>query len=180
MVRMFLAAAAVAASMLVSGCVEESCTEIGCQDQASFTVHAANDTWEEGPYALGISFDGVATTSCSFTMPPDPATVGWSAPLDCSPALDAVAFQARLEQVMACTTSGNGSQSSATCTPVAGRYYVAVMTTTMPVSVRVTLARAAEDPYFSETKSFVYSVAQPNGPSCEPTCRQGSAEFRVP
>jgi hypothetical protein len=179
MMRVFLAASS-ASFVMVSGCVEESCTEIGCQDQASFTVHAADDAWEAGEYGLGISFDGVATTSCHFVMPPDPATPGALEPLDCSPALDAVSFQAHLEQVTACVTSDNGHDSSSSCTPVPGRYHLSVMTTTMPASVSVTLARGAAEPYFGETQSFRYATAQPNGPSCEPTCRQGSAEFHVP
>jgi hypothetical protein len=55
-----------------------------------------------------------------------------------------------------------------------------VTKTAMPTAVGVTLARGDADPYFAETKSFAYSVTQPNGASCEPTCRQGLAEFRVP
>jgi len=163
MVRALLVATCVGSSVLVSGCATESCTAIGCQNQASFTVRAPDDTWAAGTYMLGVSFDGVATTACHFSMPPLPATQGSLVPLDCSPVPPAGSFQAYLEQVTTCTTTDNGNESSQSCTPVAGRYSLSVTTTTMPASVGVTLALGGADPYFDDTKSFAYSVAQPNG-----------------
>jgi len=163
----------------MSGCTTESCTDIGCQNQASFTVRAPDDTWQAGDYTLGVSFDGGTTITCHFGMPPEAAPVSLT-PLSCAPASAPGLVQVYLQPVTTCTTTDNGHDSSQSCTPVAGRFYLSVTTTAMPVSAGVTLALGDADPHFTETKSFAYSVTQPNGPSCEPTCRQGVAEFRVP
>jgi len=158
-------------------CVEpHACTEMGCVDSAGFTLHPPDDQWEDGVYALDVTFDDAAY-ACHFTLPDaiDSATgQGVAIPLDCAPELDA-----SLDAVVTCTTHSDGSSSSQTCTPIPGRYYLSVQTLTLAKSLSVSVTLDG-GPYFAQSLALSYTVSQPNGPSCEPTCRNATAVFHVP
>lgn len=156
-------------------CSDEShaCTEIGCNDSAGFILHG--DTWENGAYALSIWFDD-AVYSCSFTMPDiiDSATgQGVTIPVPCTPELDA-----SLDAVVTCTTHDDGSSSSQVCTPVPGHYYLSVQTPVLAESLSVSVTLNGER-YFEASQQLTYVSSQPNGPSCEPTCHNATAELQV-
>ena len=176
MVRVSRYVSVVALSLCADACVEaHGCTEIGCVDSAGFTLHAPGDEWDAGAYALAIKFDDEAH-ECTFTMPDaiDSATgQGVAIPIDCAPELDA-----SLDAVVTCTTHSDGSSSSQTCTPIPGRYYLSVQTSTLAaaLSVSVTLNGAY---YLEKTQPLSYTTHQPNGPDCEPTCRNAGVEFYV-
>jgi len=161
-------------SLCADACVEaHGCTEIGCVDSAGFTLRVPGDEWEAGTYDLAIEFDETAH-SCSFTMPDaidSESGQGVAIPVACTPQLDAW-----LNAVTMCTTHSDGSSSSQTCTPIPGRYYLSVRTSTLAASLTVSVTLDGAD-YFSETHALTYTASQPNGPDCEPICRNATVEF---
>jgi hypothetical protein len=126
-------------------------------------------------YAVNVRFDDAAY-ACHFTLPDaiDSAT-GQRAtiPIDCAPELDA-----SLDAVVTCTTHSDGSSSSQICTPIPGRYYLSAQTPTLAESLSVSVTLDGE-PYFDQALPLSYRVNQPNGPSCEPTCRTATVDFHV-
>jgi len=166
---------AILLSGLVGGaCLEEprACTDMGCIDSAGFILNA---DWEGGVYAMTVRFDA-DIYSCTFTLPDliDSAVgQGITIPIPCTPELDA-----SLDAVVTCTTHSDGNSSSQICTPVPGRYYLSAQTTTLADSLSVTVTRDGKT-YFEGAQPLAYTVYQPNGPSCDPSCRNATAVFQV-
>jgi hypothetical protein len=177
MVRVSRCVALLTAGICADACVEShACTEIGCSESAGFTLHPPGDQWADGVYAMDVTFDAAAY-ACTFDIPDaiDSAIgPGVPIPVACTPKLDA-----SLDAVVMCTTHSDGSSSSQVCTPIPGRYYLSVRTPTLAESLSVTVTLGGE-PYFEDSLKLSYVVSQPNGPSCEPTCRNASADFHVP
>jgi hypothetical protein len=139
-------------------------------------VHPPDDVWEDGSYAVDVAFDH-ANYSCRFTMPDavDFATqnAGVPIPIDCAPALEA-----SLDAVVPLITHSDGRWITQTFTPIPGHHYLSVRTPALAAFwVAVTLDGT---PYFEDSSKLYYTVNQPNGPDCEPTCRNALEEFQVP
>ena len=158
---------------VLTACSKE-CTTVGCSNGAGVTILTADGTWVDGNYALEVDFDDAAY-ACTFTTPDDaPDESGnWHA-LDCSPTLDAF-----LAPVIACESHNYGMSSSQTCGPVPDQFYVQVRTTGTPKSLHVVLTRDDET-VIDDTRTLGYASVQPNGPDCDPTCQQASAQLVVP
>ena len=165
-----------------SGKAPHSCTEKGCLDSARFTLHPPEDVWQNGVYALDITFDDAAYF-CAYTIPDaiDSAqNKDFRIPIHCAPDLDGPGiFGATLEPVVVSITHSDGSSRSQTHTAIPGSYYLSVLTPTLAKSVSVTITLDAE-PFFAASEPFSYVLNQPNGSDCEPTCHSGFVEFRVP
>lgn len=58
---------AFAFSALVSGCIEISCTEMGCN--GSYTLTFESDDWADGDYELSVALDGEEAAACTITLP---------------------------------------------------------------------------------------------------------------
>lgn len=164
----------VMAGFAAGSCVDShECTEIGCVDQASVSLRTESGEWQPGAYALALSFDGT-DYACSFDVPDDLPANGSVGMLSCSPRLDAY-----INQEVTCMEYTHGDSVSQSCTPIPDQYYVSVSVMGTPASVDVSLERDG-DTLVEETHELSYEEARPNGPECEPLCRQASVEVNVP
>jgi hypothetical protein len=127
--------------------------------------------WADGSYTLEIAFDDASYT-CSFEAPSDAGTQGVWEPLDCTPALDAY-----LAPVVKCEEHSTGMTQSQTCGPVPGAFYLQATERGTPATLSVTLTRGDEEVLLDESGDVPYKTTQPNGPECEPTCKQAFASY---
>jgi len=173
MVRAFSTLVFLAGVVLGSCAEEHACTEVGCSDQASFTLRPAGSHWDDGAYALEVTFDD-ARYSCAFAVPDALPTAGSWQPLDCTPALEVY-----LTPEVECEEHKNGDTVSQVCTPIPGQYYLQGSIQGTPATLEVALQRDSAT-LLDETRTLAYQATQPNGPECEPTCRQASSDFTLP
>ncbi|HEY3496371.1 MAG TPA: hypothetical protein VGK73_16840, partial [Polyangiaceae bacterium] len=136
------------------------------------TLRTETGEWEAGEYTLSLSFDGV-THECAFSVPDNLPSQGSVDMLDCSPRLDAY-----LQQEVTCVEHNDDDSSSLSCTPVPDQYYLNAWFYGTPSSVDVALARGGDE-LIEETQALTYEESRPNGPECEPLCRQASVEIEV-
>jgi hypothetical protein len=159
------------AAVLVSlaGCTK-TCTEIGCGDQLHVGVANEDGSYTPGTHLLEVTADGVLL-SCTFPLPPGTAAGGAIASPLCSPGLQLFAHP-----LAHCTTSATATTVSQTCTPIEGTIQEQITVNGTPATVRL---RQTVDGtvIFDRTITPTYKSSQPNGPGCEPICRQASAEW---
>lgn len=173
MVRAFSTLTALAMAVLGSCSDEHACTDIGCSDQASFTLRPAGSHWDDGAYTLEVTFDDTRY-SCAFAVPDAlPSTGSWQ-PVDCTPAL-----QVYLTPEVDCEEHRNGDTVSQVCTPIPDQYYLQGSIQGTPATLELTLERDSAA-LLHETRTLTYQTTQPNGPECGPACRQASTEFTLP
>src|SRR5882672_2109682 len=119
-----VAAASLAACSSGPGAGSGACTEIGCQDQLTATIHDANGGLPAGMHVVEVTADGT-TTSCSFTIPT-------TAIIDCPTGL-----RVQVMQKQDCVSMGSGYYKTVTCTPIAGKFDEMVFVTGKPVTVAI-------------------------------------------
>lgn len=157
----WVVAAALVAAM--TGCEQpRACTTRGCGDGASITVRRADGALP----AVGVSLnvDG-RVVECA--APP----VGGSAACDTD-----VTIAAR--ERVSCTEESDGQRRTLTCVPT-GEFEQVVSVRGTPASIRA-VARTAGGVVVERTFTPQYRSVQPNGPDCEPVCRQWSEEWTLP
>ena len=133
-----------------AGC---GCTDVGCEDVFEVAFTKVSTAWEPGSYVVSIVADG-EKNSCTFAMPAvaDPV---------CTSNL-----QVRLLPIPISDPSNE----------VRGLRSVLVFGT--PMLVQVTVARDGV-PLGTNVFSPSYSVEEPNGPLCGPTCHLGASKLSV-
>jgi hypothetical protein len=148
-----------------------SCTEIGCGEGVGVNVRPVGGTWPAGAYRLELGLDDVAGT-CDFTVPEDlPAMRGSATSLTC---LDGATLL--LQQIFDCRSISEGGAVSQTCEPVADQYELTLSAFGTPTTLTLVLTRDGEE-LVSENRELTYTESRPNGPDCEPVCRQAQAEL---
>jgi hypothetical protein len=158
------------------GCEKHSCTDIGCSDGAFFEIKTADGTWPDGAYTLELSAGGV-THTCSMTLPDDLPSGGSIASIPCLPPVGYLGVS--LYPITNCTAEGNGNSGGQTCTPIPGHYTLRGSLPGTPSTLGVRVTR--DDGLLTEqTLPLTYTTSQPNGPDCEPVCRQASVELELP
>jgi hypothetical protein len=158
----------------LGSCLEgHSCTEIGCSDAATFSFRTPTGAWQDGEYTLAIRADGT-DYDCSFAVPDDLPEMGQPTPLDCMPELAAYVMPE-----VTCMEIRHDDAVSQSCTVIPGQYYVEASILGTPETVSVSLERDAEV-VVEENVVLDYQESRPNGPDCEPLCRQATAAFTVP
>jgi hypothetical protein len=133
-----------------TGC---GCTEVGCQDGLTIDLKSASGAWAPGSYVFAVDADGTKST-CTVDLPfvKDP---------DCThPALMHVTFTAP--------------------DPVAANTVIAqVFNFVTAAHVYLTISRdgavIAEKDY-----TPTYTINEPNGPTCGPTCHVAQDTLAVP
>jgi len=138
-----------------------SCSLIGCQDGASLSLRRGDDM--PPGLALSLELDG-RTVECP--APP----VGGSAPCDTT-----VSIESR--EMVSCTEVQTKEARGLTCVPN-GKFEEIISIRGTPASVRVTTHAGADGT--ERTFQPQYKTSQPNGPDCEPTCRQWSEVWVLP
>lgn len=155
--------AVVALVAAVAGCERShACTEIGCLDQASITVRRVDGALP----AVGVSLD-VDGRMVECAAP----RAGGSAACDTD-----VTISAR--ERVSCTEESDGQRRTLTCVPT-GTFEQVVSVRGTPASIRAVVRNAGE---VVDERTFApqYRPVQPNGPDCEPVCRQWSEEWTLP
>jgi hypothetical protein len=152
------------------------CTAIGCIDSASFEIKTADGTWPDGAYALEVIADGI-THACSMTLPDDLPGSGTASSIPCDPPVGYMGVS--LTADTACTEHGDEDSGSVTCTPIPDHYTLrgSVPGTPSTLGIRVTRDGGL---LLEQTLPLHYTETQPNGPDCEPVCRQSSVDLVLP
>jgi hypothetical protein len=152
-------------------CVEfgKSCTEIGCGDQARLTLRPKGGEWLPGAYEMSVTVDGVERR-CAFSVPadlPEPRT-GRSL---CEPELPLY-----IQPETTCTEYRDGNSISQSCTPIPERYSASFTLDGTPPALAIVVERDGAV-ILEQTPALEYRSLRPNGPDCDPLCRQASAEL---
>jgi hypothetical protein len=161
------------AATAVPGCFTgKACNLIACRDQFRATVTGVDGSLPSGTHVVEVTADGVAL-SCTFQVPlamlPSGGTVG--------PAC-ASGLEVGIRPATTCTEAAMGSIKSLTCAPIAGRFFedITVAGTPAQLQVRVSVDDAV---LLERAETPGYVSNEPNGPGCEPTCQQASAEWTL-
>ena len=152
----------------------QACTLIGCQDQLTVTVTPAGGVFPSGVHVVTASLPGpVATTlTCEFSY--DAAPGSTTAPVaKCTPGLRLFIFQKQN-----CTTVQRGDAVGRVCEPVAGQYQEQIAVDGTPSHVRLTQTVNGST-ILDEALSPTYVETRPNGPNCEPVCRQATKSIEL-
>lgn len=153
-------------------CLSHTCSEVGCQDQFSIVVQAASAALPAGTHRIDVTADGRAL-SCTFELPSS-AQSGGTSLATCSPGL--VLF---VGPAQSCVESTDGNIRSLKCMPIAGQTRESLQLTGTPSAVTFTQSVNGTILLQTEAKP-TYKTSQPNGPDCEPTCRQATLELTLP
>ncbi|MCA9646636.1 MAG: hypothetical protein KC492_38380 [Myxococcales bacterium] len=133
----------------------ELCTQQGCDDGLRIEFQTAK--WEVGSYAFRVEADGKHTL-CKSVFPLMPCNIGRS---------------------VQCTGDPNAAVYESGCGVEAEKQsFSEVHFQSHPKQVKVTVLR--DDVQIAE-QSFkpTYTVTQPNGPNCEPTCHQAKETLKL-
>ena len=147
-------------------CFEEKlCTTIGCQDQASITVRCPDGNTP--PLSVELDLDGRRVT-CPAPMA---RTAGGSA-------CDDPSVRVAHRELSDCTESRSGTSVSLTCVPN-GKLEQVITIVGTPRRVGATLTA---DGTVAGQRSFdmTYLTVYPNGPDCDPGCKQRSEVWDLP
>lgn len=146
------------------------CHEIGCADHVSVRVTARDHPWPEGEYQLEVAF-GELEGTCEFTLPDELPPRGAVTSIDC---VDGV--EVGIQQLYECSTQREGDAVSQSCQPIPERYEVTLGAYATPEHLSLTL-RHNGSLLLDESRDVSYAVTRPNGPQCEPECRQATVEL---
>jgi len=151
-----------------------ACTEIGCVDGVDLTLLAPGNTWPPGRYHFQIGFAGTRH-DCLATLPEDlPQSPNELKALRCEPVLEG-SFRAKVT----CREQRTADAVSESCTPVAGQWLLHVSAQGIPESLQLRIER--DDRVLLErTQKLDYEQSRPNGPGCEPLCRQSDVVVTLP
>jgi len=162
------------AAVLSPACVTtKACTEIGCTDQFSAAIEGASASLPPGMHRLDVVADGT-TLSCTFSVPVEPLPGGGLPAPTCSPGLMLFVGPA-----MTCTTFETDAAKGQRCEPIPDRVQERLSIAGTPAHVTVT-QWAGDAMIFQQTAAPTYQLNRPNGPDCEPVCRQASAAWSLP
>jgi len=172
--RKIMILALLGSAILCSTCVKtKACTEIGCIDQFSATIESPSASLPAGMHRLEVVADGT-TLSCTFPVPVEPLPGGgWPGP-ECSPGL--ILF---VGPAVTCTTFETDTAKGQRCDPIPDRISERFSIAQTPTQVAVT-QWAGDTMIFQQTATPTYHVSYPNGPDCDPGCRQASAAWSIP
>lgn len=133
-----------------------ACTEIGCQNGLHLTWDQG--PWKPGPYTIEVTLDGTKVT-CEGKLP--------------LPACDAgPGFK--------CTPGASLRLGESGCAlPPEQHGLGGIDIDTMPAQVRIVVRRDGVEVGAQEITPK-YQESRPNGPQCEPVCRQASATLTLP
>ncbi|MES1172644.1 MAG: hypothetical protein ABUL77_05365 [Bacteroidota bacterium] len=146
------------------GCFTKSgaCTLIGCTDQATIGIQKENG----GPVtvALALDIDGRAVTC------PAPALNGFAS---CDTQVTVAS-----REVQTCVEETTATAKVLRCSG-SGRFEQVVTINGTPKVVRITASDAGG---VVGERSFqpLYATLRPNGPDCDPVCRQWGADWVLP
>jgi hypothetical protein len=155
----------VPASLACHAFEQKACTTRGCQDQASITVRRPD--WNPPPFAVELDLDGRRVTC--------PAPMARSAG---GIACDDPSVRVAHRELSDCTESRSGTNVSLTCVPN-GKLEQVITIVGTPKRIVATLTA---DGAVAGQRNFdmTYTAVYPNGPDCDPGCKQRSEVWDLP
>jgi hypothetical protein len=145
------------------GCVQnKACTAIGCFDQATVSIHRAD--WMMLSLAVELDIDGRRVVCAA------PGLQQIGAPCDSNVSLEA-------RELADCHDTSTPGASSQTCTPN-GRFEEVITIQGTPALVAVTL-KSAGTVVGQRAFQLAYSSSRPNGPGCDPLCKQSAQTWEI-
>lgn len=151
--------AALLLSIAGPGCVEKSCTEIGCVNGVTLDLTPAGG-WKPGTYRFEIDIDGAVTT-CEGSLPLAPCTSG---------------------PQVTCTPGGNRVRiTESGCALPAGQHQFSQihLSDESAKSVAVKVSRNGTE-LVQKTFAPKYLTSQPNGPGCPGICTEYANVLEIP
>lgn len=130
------------------------CTSIGCSDGLTVTFREAK--WLEGDYVVKVRADQ-RTVTCTGALPLPPCG---------TPALS-------------CDGLGVAISESGCALPPEQQAFDEIRIDASPAEVEVSLDFAGKTVVI-DTATPAYRSLRPNGPECEPVCKQGATNMKVP
>jgi hypothetical protein len=154
-------AALLVLALMSGGCLlDQSCTDIGCRDQATINVRESDDSYAALTMEVEVTGRRVRCTS----------------ELN-NGTCDASDVRVTVEQLVDCVEKRNSDSISEMCTPN-GKFRHAVSVEGAPSRVSVTLSRADGSSHRREFE-LSYEQNRPNGPDCEPVCKHANADWTL-
>ncbi len=147
-VALLMLCSAVAAPALALSPV--ACTKMGCVDGLMLTV-TPEYRWQPGDYVFRLTLDG-STVTCRGRLP-----------------LNACDMPS-----LACDGEGVMITESGCALPPEAQGFGDIQISSGPQQVAVSITRDGQT-LVNKTVTPIYRTARPNGPQCEPECRQASA-----
>lgn len=157
----------------VNASCSKACGEVGCQSQLTAVVSASIASLPAGTHRIDVTADG-AMSSCTFTFPLETAPGGGLVGPQCSPGL--IGFVGPAQQ---CTPFTTGDAKGLRCVPLPDQVQESIQIVGTPSMVAVEQSVGGVV-ILQRSATPAYADNQPNGPGCEPTCRQATAEWSIP
>lgn len=133
------------------------CTEIGCIDGLNIDLKAPSG-WPAGSYTFAFELDGAPVT-CTGALPRGGCETGPALTCD-------VEGKVRVEE-LGCAV------------PPEKQGFSGIVLFTGPKKATVTISRDGQELQRAELTP-TYNESRPNGPDCEPLCRQAQATVTLP
>ena len=143
-----------------------ACTLIGCHDQLTVNVEPSSGLFPAGMHVLTVEVPGQASRTCEVVFNPAPGNTAQAA--KCSPGVRAIFLQKQ-----SCTTVQRGGAVGQVCEPIPGKFEEQIAIDGTPGEVRLTQT-ANGTTILDQRLSPTYVDTRPNGPGCEPVCRQAT------
>jgi len=145
-----------AGAAAAGGCGGKVCKLVACSDTFTASVRSADGSFPSGMYRLELMVDGT-TRTCTFAYPAamQPLCSGF--------------FVAFLSETT-CTETR--------CDTIPGRYVETITVAGTPGQVHA-WQYVDDTPILDAAAAPSYEETRPNGPECEPLCRQASAAWTL-
>lgn len=149
-----------------------ACTEIGCSDSLTLGFNTADGHWPDGDYRIEFDFAG-DERRCSFSLPEAlPAQVGSVGEVCDS------SQRGHFSAKTTCMETRTKDAVTQSCTPLPGQWTLALHREGTPKTVSVRVTRDEQE-VASVSQTVSYRENRPNGPDCDPLCRQAQIDVMV-
>ena len=150
-----------------------ACSSVGCQDQLELTVTGPSASLPSGLHRVDVTADG-KLLSCTFSFSPDTLAAGSLVSAQCSFGVTAL-----VGPVFDCMTFDNGNAKGQRCVPMPEQFQERLQIAGTPAIVQVEQS-VDGTVILQRSATATYTDNHPNGPDCEPTCRQATLALSLP
>jgi hypothetical protein len=155
----------------MDNCGDNSCTEMGCQDELALEIRTEDNTWLDGQYEFEFNFDD-KIYKCEMSIPYELQQASNNfREITCEPDL-----YMRLEAETLCTEERDKSGVAEICQPIFDQWYLNIIYSDTPrvFRIQVTLDQTS---ILDQSKNPTYREYWPNGKECGPVCEQSQLEI---
>ena len=156
----------------MSGCSSKTCATSACQDGFTAKVRRTDGSFPNGTHRIEVLV-GAASSSCTFTFPLETSPSGGAVLPTCPTGLAVSVGPAEI-----CTETVTGTGVSYRCDPIPGQFVETISLSGTPGQIHV-WQYVDDVPILDAAAAPSYEEARPNGPECEPVCRQASVSWTL-